>query len=396
MEKISALQNNYKNTMFFPVVYGIIHAVVDASCVMAAFNAELIYYNRFLNPFTAFYLVIMYDLLAFAGQPLFGFLADKLRISRSVVIGGISFTALGIIFLKVEPITAIVLAGLGNALFHVGAGALSLHVHAGRAAPPGIFVGPGVLGLALGTWVGTNGHMVIWPFLAVLGISLVIAVFSANPELPYRKKLPPLKVNKPFIIMLLLLFSVFIRAFVGFAGCYGIKGAFKAPELTVIMFFLAFAAFGGKTAGGIISDRMGWIKTSVIALLISAPLIVFGGRNPYLLGSGMLLFQMTMPVTLVAIAALLPGKPGFAFGLPCLALILGAYPAFIEEVQGFYYNNMMLGNLIIFVLIVSSAVSVYFALTLLKKAVQMKFGNEGDIDKITEKPVEDAAEPLGI
>ena len=35
-----------------------------------------------------------------------------------------------------------------------------------------------------------------------------------------------------------------------------------------------------------------------------------------------------MPVTLTAIADLLPGQAGFAFGLTTLALVTGAYPTF--------------------------------------------------------------------
>jgi hypothetical protein len=36
-----------------------------------------------------------------------------------------------------------------------------------------------------------------------------------------------------------------------------------------------------------------------------------------------------MPVTLVALANLFPGRSGFAFGLACLALVGGALPALI-------------------------------------------------------------------
>jgi threonine/homoserine/homoserine lactone efflux protein len=42
---------------------------------------------------------------------------------------------------------------------------------------------------------------------------------------------------------------------------------------------------------------------------------------------------MTMPVTLVAIADLFPERPGFAFGLTCLALIAGALPVMLHLVR---------------------------------------------------------------
>jgi hypothetical protein len=40
----------------------------------------------------------------------------------------------------------------------------------------------------------------------------------------------------------------------------------------------------------------------------------------------MFAFNMTMPVTLVAVADQIPDYPGFAFGLASLALAVGAFP----------------------------------------------------------------------
>jgi len=45
--------------------------------------------------------------------------------------------------------------------------------------------------------------------------------------------------------------------------------------------------------------------------------------------AGTFLFNLSMPVTLVCMAEMLPGKSGFAFGLTALALIAGALPAFL-------------------------------------------------------------------
>jgi hypothetical protein len=39
----------------------------------------------------------------------------------------------------------------------------------------------------------------------------------------------------------------------------------------------------------------------------------------------MLLLQSTMPVTLKATHLVMPARPGLAFGLPCLALVLGTF-----------------------------------------------------------------------
>ena len=68
------------------------------------------------------------------------------------------------------------------------------------------------------------------------------------------------------------------------------------------------------------SNRLGRIRTAHHA-----------GRGHALLATtGMCLFNMTMAVTLVAVALMPPGRPGFAFGAPCLALFLGMLPTATE------------------------------------------------------------------
>jgi len=349
---------NHSDARFFPIIFGIIHAVIDASCVTVIFSSIPLHG---LTPFAGFYVILTYDLLAFAGQAFLGLMVDYLRLFKGILSGGIILTVFAVIFLRIEPITAMLFAGIGNACFHVGAGALSLHVNPGRATPPGIFVAPGALGLALGTWMGKSGLDFTWALLPALAVSFFAALYFKKPEVPYRKTISKPNISKPALILLLLLFSIIIRSFVGLGGSY------ECPKFAVVSFGLAFAAFAGKASGGIVSDRLGWIETSVCALLISAPLIAFGNENHVMVTIGMFLFQMTMPVTLVAVASTLPGRPAFAFGLTCLALIIGALPTFFREVK-IHYNPHFF-----FALIILSTIAIYVGLRLLKKEVPMKF-----------------------
>lgn len=342
----------------FPVVYGLMHAAVDASCVMALFSTVFVHD---LSPFNTFYLIIAYDVMAFAGQAFFGLLIDKLRFSRGAVLTGIVLSAAAVLLLKVEPYAAVICAGIGNALFHVGAGSLSLFVQRGRATPPGIFVAPGALGLALGIYLGKGHFLIAWPLLLALTVAFAVALFYDNPPIPVVAKPRPLEVPWPFLAFGLLLFSVTMRALVGSAGSY------DCPKALEVSFGLAAAAFAGKALGGILADRLGWIESSVGALLLSAPLIAFGGDNSLLVISGMFFFQMTMPVTLVAVASILPGRPAFAFGMTCLALVAGAVPTFFRAVKNFYHPALFL------TLILLAAAAIFFGLRLLRPAVPMKF-----------------------
>ena len=66
-----------------------------------------------------------------------------------------------------------------------------------------------------------------------------------------------------------------------------------------------------------------------MALALSAPLVSLLVDHPAGAVVGMLLFQMTMPVTLKAMHLVLPTRPGLAFGIPCVALLLGALPGLL-------------------------------------------------------------------
>jgi hypothetical protein len=66
----------------------------------------------------------------------------------------------------------------------------------------------------------------------------------------------------------------------------------------------------------------------VTGLVVSAPLLTFMAHVPTIAILGTFLFNLSMPITLICVAEMLPGKRGFAFGLTTLALILGALPTF--------------------------------------------------------------------
>jgi FSR family fosmidomycin resistance protein-like MFS transporter len=256
-----------------------------------------------------------------------------------------------------------ILAGLGNASFHVGAGAITLCASEGRSAPNGIFVAPGALGLTFGLWFGRSGAELMWPFYVVLGVSFAWTLLLPVPDehrvrTRVERDRPPGapdlgRVRFAHVIVVLLLVSIVVRSLVGYSGAY------QCPSGPLKLFGLGAAAFGGKALGGIVSDRLGWMEVSVGALLLSAPFIAFGGPNIELLLIGMFLFQMTMPVTLSAVALCYPKRPGLAFGLTALALIIGVLPTFSQAATQFYGPGMFLA------LILASALSVWLGLRML-------------------------------
>lgn len=342
----------------FPLLFGAIHALIDATTVMVIFSTRTIHG---LSVHQGAVLVLFYDVLAFAGQAPMGWFIDRFRLWRPTALTGIALSVVSVALLGVHPQAAMIAAGIGNAAFHVGAGALSLHVRPGRATPPGIFVAPGALGLAAGTIIGKGGYAVAWPFYAALVIALALAWLAECPSVERGKPAPVRDLSKPTAIVLLLLFSIAIRSLVGKAGAY------EVPRETTILFGVAAAAFAGKAMGGVLSDCFGWIAVSVGALLLSAPLLALGGDNAIMITVGMFLFQMTMPVTLVATHALMPDRPGLAFGLNCLAYIIGFLGHFFHKLDDYYHWGTFLAVILL------SAAAVYVGLRALSGKVPMRF-----------------------
>jgi FSR family fosmidomycin resistance protein-like MFS transporter len=338
-------------------VFGLVHAMVDFVTVSVAFTVSRIYGIPFVYGLSV---IVLYDIIAFAGQAIIGFIVDRTRTYKTLVLLGIVLTALSVPLLSISPVAAAVCTAVGNACFHVGAGALSLRAIPGRAAVPGIFVAPGAIGLGLATMLGKSRIFFPWPLvlLMILAFAAVLLLRVPGYEARVADRRP---IPKPYLITALLLASVAIRALVGFGGSFNCSKTFS------VKIALMTVAFLGKGLGGIICDRVGWVRGCMAALLLSMPLIAFLGHLPVPLITGFLLFQMTMPVTLVAVERIMPDRPGLAFGLCCLALVAGSLLAFSKDVQSLYSGWFFVA------LISASAAMLYYSLKHLQKNLPTKF-----------------------
>ena len=299
---------------------GLIHALIDAACA-AILYAEVVS-NRLPNE-TLIALVLLYNSLAFGSQWLFGILADLRGAYRSTATIGTLLIVAAAVVEPLYPWAGASLAGIGNACFHVGAGAVVLRQSYGRAAESGVFVGPGAIGLVAGLWLGLNSDLWRLPIIVLLVCSSLVLPRLMPSFSPAAMPRP--RAAAPWFVLpiALLLGSVAVRAAIG--GL--LSGSWRTSAFAV--FALAAAALTGKCIGGLLSDRLGWRSSSVLALLLAAPLVAAGLHRFDAALTGMLVCQFTMPVTLAAVYLAIPRRPGLAFGLPCLALLLGALPGLI-------------------------------------------------------------------
>ena len=328
-------------------LYGLAHGLVDATCIALIF-ASLSLYG--LNPEYFFTLVILYNVLAFATQPLFGYISDKKQKPKLMALVGIILLLISLGTLFISPLLTVIILGLGNALFHVGGGTISLNLTPKKATAPGIYVAPGAIGLLIGGLYGKSGIFSIFPLLILLIISFILIMITKTPKIDYKTQKSNKINNYLELIIILLLLSVAVRALIGSVLVFPWKTNF------ILLIALTLGIFFGKALGGVFADKFGWIKVGVSSLIISSVLLAFGTSNPFVGILGIFLFNMTMPITLVAISNTLPGKPGFSFGLTTLALIAGALPAFSP------LKSTLNNSLIILITTLISASLLYLAL----------------------------------
>jgi MFS transporter, FSR family, fosmidomycin resistance protein len=327
--------------------YSLAHALVDATCAATLFT--IVTSGRYDSQ-NLVQLILIYDVIAFSTQPVFGLLVDKFKAPAQTATLGILLVAASTLMLRV-PLLAAVTAAIGNAVFHVGGGVVSLNLAPGKATLPGIYVAPGALGLTIGIMIGKGGLFIAWPFLLLLLGSAVLILGIPRPVFPTQRELPgTLRWFETVIVLLLL--SVVIRSLVGQSLVLPWK---SDPALLLA---LTMAVVLGKASGGFLADRYGWVAVAVTGLVISVPLLAFFALVPALAIAGTFLFNMSMPVTLVCLAGMLPGKSGFAFGLTTLALIVGALPAFTP------LHNLTGESGFVFVTILVSIAALYGGLRL--------------------------------
>ena len=283
------------------LINSIAHFLVDALCVTTLFSGGL--EGAALSE-----MAVLYNTLAFSTQCLTGLLADRLRGYLRLDVAAMLLTVLGF-FLPLPFAARIAVVGLGNSLFHVAAGTMTLTESGGKAWQLGVFVAPGAFGVTLGTSYPVFGAYLAAALLVCAG-ALCLARRGRGDALPAARREGKL----PLAPVLLLTAAVAVRAVGGAAVSFPWKN-------TVLLGFVMTAfVFAGKAAGGFVCDRFGPEKTALLSVPLAALCIAFFSGSMPLSLLGQLLLNLTMPVTLWLLYQAMPDAPGFAFGLAASAL----------------------------------------------------------------------------
>lgn len=222
--------------------------------------------------------------------------------------------------------------GIGNALFHTGAGVDVIEEdfacnRQGRYL--GIFVAPGAIGLYLGMLLGKRtSHPVVGVIAGVMMLLLLLRRLQRDTT-DVQRAYPASRGGKKLIMLAFCCLAVvIIRSLVGLSVSFPWKAFPLMAALAV------FCAAAGKCCGAFLAARFGICRTATATLLLSSACYLLGDAGVFGLAA-VFLFNMTMPLTLYLLADKLRGLPGFAFGLLTFGLFLGFLPVYWKMDSGF-------------------------------------------------------------
>jgi FSR family fosmidomycin resistance protein-like MFS transporter len=227
------------------------------------------------------------------GQPVFGYLADRWQPRRLLVVATLVstlvFSFIGWTQSLPAFFAALVLGGVGVALYHPRAGALSVALSGGRRAlGMGLFSAGGTVGFAAG-YLGSPylhdlaGSTKGLAYACPLGLLTALLLWIMDPEskrrspdqrslqlrrdvLPHLRKLLPLLATMSLRSSAVVAFSNFLPILLASQGRALVAGGHAG------FLFMAGGAVGG-IVGGHISDRIGRRGITIVTLALAAPVM---------------------------------------------------------------------------------------------------------------------------
>ena len=218
---------------------------------------------------------------------------------------------------RLLPVLGVILIALGNSLFHVAGGRFVILNAKGKAGPLGLFVAPGAAGL----YIGGILNAFEWLFCILLCLNTVAICVGLQDVILTEHSKQRCHDKKYYLAVALVLICIVCRAA---SGSVQFPGK-NIPE--ILSWLPVLMVFTGKSLGGFIGDRFGYIAAGTLALLSGTLCLTFCS-NPAGYVVGQMLMNLLMPLTLWQLTKLIPDFPGLAFGLAATVLVPGTWVRF--------------------------------------------------------------------
>ncbi len=296
----------------------------------------------------------IYDALAFVPQAVIGYISDKFPKIQMGIAGIVLMTVAAFSFwlgLLPGKYTALIILCIGNACVHVNGAEATLRCSGGKLAHSAIFVAGGSFGVITGRLLARASV----PYWAIIILVITGIPFVMLAEY-YRKNADKIKnpcgrfcyASKKLPAGAVIALAVLIVAVRGYMG-YGIPTSWNKTVFQSVMLYVAMGV--GKAAGGILADRFGVKKTAMISAAAALPFLFLGDNLMSVSLIGVMLFSMTMSITLALLVSVLPNAPGLAFGFTTIGLFLGTAPIFFFKFTTTFSNCVVIAVLTVLCLV---------------------------------------------
>lgn len=305
-------------------LYFYIHFVVEVVCFFYLSRITSNSYFVWLIPF-------IYDGFAFVPQSIIGYISDKYPNINMGIIGTILLLISYILFsfTNINIIITLIILCLGNAFLHIEGAEITLKSAQGKLSPSAIFVSGGSFGVVIGRLLAKT-KIIPWVFIPLI-LSMLPFVILARNNLNKKSSTKDFNyVKENLSSSLVILTAVLVVIIRGYMG-YGIPTSWNKTVIELIIFYFTMGI--GKALGGILSDRYGIRKVAILSTLLAIPFLCFGDNIMIISLIGVMLFSMTMSITLAILVSVLNRTPGLAFGLTTIGLFLGTAPIFFIKVS---------------------------------------------------------------
>lgn len=298
------------------LLLSLMHLLTDALC------AYLIISRLYPeNPRAAVFVFLGYNFCAFVLQAPVGALIDRGGNPPILLLACTALLALGYLLGR-WWLPSVLLLGLGNALFHVAGGKYVTEKSGNDPTHLGVFVATGAIGLTVGRAFASFAALP-YLLLAVLTGCALLLLFSEETKSKAYASVYEGKGMGASYALLLVLFAVFIRAFLG-------KAVTVEFEVTHVLLWVMTAATAlGKVMGGVCARRFGAVRTVIVSMALAAVCLTLGCHIPVFYAIGLFAFNFSMPITLYFANAILKGETGFAFGVLAATLFPGYLAAML-------------------------------------------------------------------
>ena len=300
--------------------------------------------TAYVSENAVWYIALFFDFFAFMPQGIYGYIRDMgFKVNFAVLGTVLTTVALILFYAELPPIPVVLVLTVGNGMIHIEGAETTLRASDGKITPAALFVSGGSFGLIIGKLASWNAFPV-W-------IIILLNLLSAAPILLSARRargLGDIKAGdfrypnsrlKPAAVVAAAVLVVAVRAYMG----YGIPTSWNKTTAQTVALFCFMGA--GKALGGVLTDRIGIRRTALISTLGALPFLLFGDNLMIVSLVGVMLFSMTMAVTLALIVSEMERFPGVAFGLTTIGLFLGTFPVAIYRTTTFAENCILVVSL---------------------------------------------------